>query len=151
MMSEGLQTWSDQALLALCLDPEPFRTGVKGKLMARIAAEAEHRPAVCIRAAQGDWVASEVPGVAIKPLYHDPAHGLSTVLVRMDPGIIYPAHKHHDAEQCLVLEGDLRWEGLEYRAGDFVVARAGSIHPRLTTEHGALLLIVAGQNEFLPA
>ena len=150
-MLDDPRTWSDEALLTLSLDPKPFRPAVKDKLMARIAAEAEYRPAVCIRAAQGDWVASEVPGVAIKPLYHDRDRGLSTVLVRMDPGTNYPSHKHYDAEQCLVLEGDLRWEDLEYRAGDFVVARAGSIHPRLTTEHGTLLLIVAGHNEFLPA
>jgi anti-sigma factor ChrR (cupin superfamily) len=150
-MPDDPGTWGDEALLALCLDPKPVRPAVKEKLMARIAAEAQYRPAVCVRATQGDWVASGVPGIAIKSLYQDPASGLSTVLVRMDPSTTYPEHRHIEAEQCLVLQGDLRWEDLEYRAGDFVVARAGSIHPRLTTEHGNMLLIVSGGNEWLSA
>jgi anti-sigma factor ChrR (cupin superfamily) len=150
-MPQSSEAWSDDILMALSLDPKPLRPAIKEKLMARIAAEAQYRPAVCIRAAQGNWVPTGVPGVAMKPLYRDRSNGLSTVLIRMDAGATYPAHRHIDAEQCLVVEGDLRWDNLEYRAGDFVVAAADSIHPRLTTEHGTVLLIVSGGNEFVTA
>ena len=60
-MPDDPRTWSDEDLMALCLDPKPPRPAARNKLMARIAVEAQYRPAVCIRAAQGDWVASEVP------------------------------------------------------------------------------------------
>ncbi len=150
-MAYAPQTWGDEVLLAVSLDPLPLQPEVKDKLMARVAADAQYRPAVCVRRTQGEWVPSGAPGVAIKPLYRDRSTGLSTVLVRMEPGAAYPAHRHIDAEQCLVVEGDLRWEDVEYSAGDFVVASDGSIHPRLTTTHGNILLIVSGGNEFLPA
>ncbi len=69
----------------------------------------------------------------------------------MEPGSVLPAHRHGDAEQCLVIEGDLRWEDLEYHTGDFVVARAGTRHPQLTTDNGNVLLLVTGDNEFIAA
>ena len=150
-MPDVFETWSDEVLMALSLDPKPLRPVIKERLMTRIAAEAQYRPAVCIRAVQDNWVPTGVPGVAMKPLYRDRSNGLSTVLIRMEAGATYPAHRHLDTEQCLVVEGDLRWEDLEYGAGDFVVASADSIHPRLTTEHGNVLLIVSGGNEFVTA
>ena len=151
MNSDHPRNWDDDALLALALDPITPRPGIRAKLMRRIDAEAEYRPAVSIRAGGGQWVSAGLPGVAIQDLYTDEEAGRKTFLVRMDPGTTVPEHRHIDAEQGLVLEGDLRWEDLEYGAGDFMVAKAGSVHPPLSTRAGNVLFIVAGTNELMSA
>jgi anti-sigma factor ChrR (cupin superfamily) len=61
----------------------------------------------------------------------------------MEPGARIPAHRHLGVEQCLLLEGDLRAGQLEMSAGDFNCSLPGSVHEDLTTEGGALFLIVA--------
>jgi anti-sigma factor ChrR (cupin superfamily) len=62
----------------------------------------------------------------------------------MAPGTSYPAHRHGGAEECFVLEGDLRvGADLHMRAGDFQRAEEGSVHPDQTTDHGCVLLIVS--------
>lgn len=91
------------------------------------------------------------PGIDFQLLYNDPKSGLGTYLLRMAPGSRYPAHRHLDNEQCLLLEGDLRWGSVSYHAGDFLVAGDGTVHPEITTEKGNLQLIIAGKFEILPS
>jgi len=52
----------------------------------------------------------------------------ATVLIRMAPGCGYPAHRHLDVEELLVLEGGYRDATGEYVAGDYVRYPAGSAH-----------------------
>jgi anti-sigma factor ChrR (cupin superfamily) len=55
-----------------------------------------------------------------------------------------PAHRHKSNEQCLVLQGDIEWEGHRYSAGDFLVVSTAHEHTPVTSEKGALILIVGG-------
>jgi anti-sigma factor ChrR (cupin superfamily) len=92
---------------------------------------------------QGPWKPLGSPGVFYKKLLFDPSTGLVTLLVKMEPGARFGAHTHGRTEQCLILEGDLRYsEEKIYRAGDFTWAEAGSVDPALYTVEGNLLLIV---------
>ena len=92
---------------------------------------------------QGDWRPLGAPGVSFKKLHFDKATGLMTMLVKMEPGGRFPEHSHGRTEQCLILEGDLRYSDEKvYRAGDFTWAEAGSIDPALYTVEGNLLLII---------
>ena len=91
---------------------------------------------------EGKWRQGDGPGITYKKLHFDNASGLLTMLVRMEPGAHYPAHRHSLLEQCLVLEGDLIHDGHVYGPGDFTWAEAGSIDPGLHTERGTLLLII---------
>ena len=52
----------------------------------------------------------------------------ATVLIRMAPGCGYPAHRHLDVEEVLVLAGGYRDEHGEHRAGSYVRYPAGSVH-----------------------
>ena len=52
----------------------------------------------------------------------------STVLIRMDPGCGYPAHRHVDVEEVLVLRGGYRDDRGEHRAGTYLRYPAGSVH-----------------------
>jgi anti-sigma factor ChrR (cupin superfamily) len=54
--------------------------------------------------------------------------GDGTVLIRMDPGSSYPAHRHVGVEQVLVLRGGYRDEWGEHRAGAYLRYPAGSEH-----------------------
>ena len=81
-----------------------------------------------------DWQETGVPGVRLVPLFPD--HVVSsgggareaTVLIRMEPGHGYPAHRHLDVEEVLLLQGGYRDERGEHRAGDYVRYEAGSVH-----------------------
>ncbi|HYY95745.1 MAG TPA: cupin domain-containing protein [Pyrinomonadaceae bacterium] len=96
-----------------------------------------------VRAGEGEWRPTADAGVRFKLLFVDRERSTVTTLVRMEPGARIPAHRHLGVEQCLLLEGDLRAGGIEMSAGDFNCSLPGSIHEDLTTEGGALFLIVA--------
>lgn len=96
-----------------------------------------------VRAGDGEWRPTADAGVRFKLLFVDRERSTVTTLVRMEPGARIPAHRHLGVEQCLLLEGDLRAGGIEMSAGDFNCSLPGSVHEDLTTEGGALFLIVA--------
>jgi putative transcriptional regulator len=99
-----------------------------------------------VRAGEGEWRETEDPGVSVKLLYVDRGRETVTTLVRMSPGSRIPRHRHRGAEQCLVLEGDVTSGVHTLSAGDFNCAPEGSVHDELTSERGALLLIVSPES-----
>ena len=75
-----------------------------------------------------EWRATRYPGISLHFLRRDEATNDATVLIRMQPGCSYPAHRHNGIEEVLILQGGYR-DGLGvHRAGDYVVNDAGSIH-----------------------
>lgn len=116
------------------------RPEVRLRLMERIGAPAKAPVAkaqmgTLVRPGDTAWEKA-VPGVEIRPLL-----GKKTMLVRMAPGTYLPEHEHRYGEQCLVLEGSIRSDDMEARAGDFTFMPAGSTHAPLYSETGCLLLI----------
>ncbi len=84
------------------------------------------------------WRATRHPGVAWLPL-HPPdgsaaqgatrgARGESAVLIRMDPGRGYPAHRHLGVEEVLILSGGYRDAGGDHPAGSYLRYEPGSEH-----------------------
>ena len=126
---------------------------LKARLLDRIRSTPQVRPQGTlgsIRAHEGKWRETGLPGVTYKVLFHDREAALVTTLVRLAPGAVYPAHRHNKAEQCLIVEGDLLHDNHQYGPGDFTWAEPGSIDPQLSTRNGALLLIIGGrQTEFI--
>ncbi len=101
-----------------------------------------------VRATQGSWEPVGLQGVLTKQLYVDPIHETVTMLVRMEPGATYPAHRHGGREQCFVLEGDLSYD-IGLGAGDYLCAEVDTTHPISRTEHGCLLLIISSTHDDL--
>jgi anti-sigma factor ChrR (cupin superfamily) len=124
--------------LATGLAAAPMPDAVRERLRMRVRERASGIRVV--RADAGQWM-PVLPGIAIKRLRSDLERRSETNLWRLDAGATIPAHDHHDDEECLVLEGSIIQDGIEYRAGDYLHARAGSRHVPLRTPHGAMLLI----------
>lgn len=141
---------NDASLLAAALagllpddPPEPARAGT---LRARLLDTARRSRTQVIRAEEGDWLPF-VPGIYIKTLRRDPHTGTQTSLWRIAPGAVIPPHPHTSEEECLVLSGSVVHDGVEYLAGDYLLAAPGERHKAFTSPEGALLMI---RGELLP-
>lgn len=95
------------------------------------------------------WRRTPFPGVTFKLLYVDPETRMTTSLLRLDAGAMYPPHRHTAVEQCLVLEGEVRLGRIALKGGDFEYALDGTCHGAITTERGCTLLIVASPDDEL--
>jgi len=98
-----------------------------------------------------DFQATGVDGVSVRKLHVDPVSAQATMLVRMEPGSAYPAHRHAADEICYVLEGELAVGEQRMAAGDFQHVSRGQVHQVQSTTAGCLLLITSSLNdEILP-
>lgn len=102
-----------------------------------------------VRAGEGGWE-PVLAGVAVKRLAFDAERRIATMLIRMLPGTRYPAHRHAQAEECLVIEGDLHvGDELVMHTGDFQRAERDSVHVPQWTENGCLLFITSSLDDDL--
>ncbi len=91
-----------------------------------------------------------MPGILLKPLSVDTAQGRMTALVRMAPGVTYPAHRHTAPEEFYCLEGTCFIGGQLLHPGDYHRAETGTIHHETSTKDGCLILgIFSPNNEML--
>jgi anti-sigma factor ChrR (cupin superfamily) len=131
--------------LVLALLPRRLSEGYRCKLRARILAHV-HRAApegtITLRAEEGDWQAI-APGVTTKTLRIDPTAGMRTILVRMRPQSTLDEHLHGRDEECFVLEGEIFIGNHRLCRGDMHIARAGSVHARIRSPNGAMLMVRA--------
>lgn len=97
------------------------------------------------------WKKTPFPGVTYRLLFADPSTGISTCLLRMAPGSVYPAHKHVAPEQALILEGDCFQGSVYLQTGDYQLADGQTIHEPIRSDGGCLILVMASQHdELLP-
>ena len=110
-------------------------------VLARIESVGTQLPgSVTLRGEEAGW-APLSEGVSFRVLREETNTGRQSLLIRMQPGAVYQPHHHDTDEECLVIEGDLRFGNLELRAGDFHVAFKGTVHPTSRTITGCLLHI----------
>jgi anti-sigma factor ChrR (cupin superfamily) len=89
-----------------------------------------------------EWRGTRYEGIFLHALRRDEETGDSTVLIRMEPGCGYPAHRHNGVEEILILQGGYRDQQGEHRAGDYVLNEAGSEHhPVALCEAEACIMI----------
>ena len=130
---------TDELTLSVPLqDPNP---SVRQRLLDRIGVppKAQHLDdkMKLVRASETPWRPLPISGVEIRPLL-----GQKTLLVKMQPGAVYPTHEHWYAEQCYILEGSvIDSTGVTAFAGDFICMPAGSTHGEIRTETGCVFLL----------
>ena len=73
-------------------------------------------------------------GVSIHFYRSDRESGHAAVMIRMEPGCGYPAHRHVGAEELLVLRGGFRDEHGEWRAGQYARFETGTAHAPIALE-----------------
>ncbi len=117
------------------------QASAEGPLASTAAAAPVSDGLLVVKDGGAPWSRTEYPGVELRVLYVDKQRQQSTVLVRMAPGSVYPAHAHHGAEECLVLEGDLRFGSQVLKRGDFLRTGPGYEQTTQTTEEGCLLYL----------
>lgn len=82
-------------------------------------------------------------GVALKPLYADPAHPEEIRLVRFDAGVRLPAIDMPGGEEIFVIEGRFCDEHGAYRPGSWIRFPPGSRHAP-STDEGCVLYVKKG-------
>ncbi len=102
-------------------------------------------PSLIVRSRDVKWRPYSVPGISIGRLYMDKEKRQITCLMRLEPGVTFPLHRHADSEEVFVLEGDLIVEGEVCYQGDYIRSVPGSTHSPVT-EGGCLLLIKSSTN-----
>ena len=135
---------------AAIAEPRAPAPELRTRLLARVRALPSIKHAIepvpgiqFLLRADGEWSEVGVPGVQIKYLHVDPTRRYVRTLVRMAAGARFPAHRHQDREETLLLEGDLRIDGQDMSPGDYCVAQGGTVHGMLSTEDGAMFLALA--------
>ncbi|MCA9499966.1 MAG: cupin domain-containing protein [Nitrospirales bacterium] len=150
--------------LGTAATPVPPPSSLRATLLKRIAAEQEtHQQALrakpagpledagltFVRSVDDLWK-EILPGILLKPLFLDKAHGRMTALARMAPHSRYAPHKHTAPEEFYVLEGTCFIGGQLLHEGDYHRAEVGTVHHETSTENGCLMLMIfSPKNEIL--
>ena len=130
--------------LLLSLKPVVPPAALRARVLARVARDAEAdamqgRAIVTVPASNDGW-ADLAPKVRGKRVYTDGV--AESWLIRLEAGAHAPSHDHPAAEECLVLEGSIRYlEGSTLHAGDYEMVRPGAHHSELVSDTGALLFL----------
>ena len=134
------------------LGSAPARADLPAQRLAQLRDRVLHRideeqalatPYVTIREDDGAWI-EFAPLMTKKILNVNRATGIESYLLRLLPGAVLGRHQHDQDELCLVLEGDVSFDEVHLKAGDFHFACKGSWHGRASTVHGALLFLQSG-------
>jgi anti-sigma factor ChrR (cupin superfamily) len=125
------------------VDPPP-------SLRDRVLAAAKAPGRYTIHNSSADWADSGLPGIRTKVLAVDKVHGVVTLLIRAEPGAVYPSHHHSGSEECYVLSGSIVIDGRILRPGDFHHADGESDHGEIMTTEGAEVLLVGAVADYMP-
>ena len=134
---------SSVALIAPPLEPPAH-------VRERVLAAARTPVRYTVWAADATWLDTGLPGVRSRVLAVDTARALVTLVIRAEPGAVYPSHKHHGPEECFIISGSVVIDGRVLRAGDFHHADEDSEHGEITTTEGAEVLIIGAVDDYLP-
>ena len=117
----------------------------------RVLAKARKPATYTVRAADASWIDTGLPGIRARVLAVDNRQSLVTLVIRAEPGAVYPSHKHHGPEECFVISGSVVIDGRVLRAGDFHHADEDSDHGEISTTEGAEVFLVGAIEDYLPA
>lgn len=146
-LSTALSAWRGQDL------PRP--APLWDSLLQRISQSSQKQPpqkapVAVASAAQSslaqDWPEPQwqqaAPGITCKLLSTDDEKKVTSMLVRLAPGISYPPHRHAGVEELFLLEGELWIEDRLLFPGDFNRASPGTSDQRVYSETGCMCLLI---------
>ena len=145
--SEVARLYEAATTIALSLPPQEPPSRVRDRLREAIGKPTRYT----VWAADSEWTDTGLPGIRARVLAVDTARSLVTLVIRAEPGSVYPSHKHHGPEECFVISGSVVIDGRVLSAGDFHHADENSEHREITTTDGAEVLIIGAVEDYLPA
>jgi ChrR Cupin-like domain len=89
------------------------------------------------------------PGISCKILAADAARDRVSMLVRLEPGVAYPPHRHADVEELHLLDGELWINERKLFPGDFYRAVGGSSDERVWSETGCTCFLTTSPSDTL--
>ncbi len=95
-----------------------------------------------------DWSPSDFDGIETKVLWSEPETGRSTILFKLAPGAIVPAHTHTDVEQTWVLSGTFADHEGEAGPGHYIWRPAGNRHEAYSPTGAVILSMFGKPNDF---
>jgi anti-sigma factor ChrR (cupin superfamily) len=144
--------FDDITLLAIAESLEKASPGadVKARLMARLGNAPGLPKGFALSPASEGWFAHPLPGIRMKVLAINRSRDAATLLIDAAPGARFPPHHHNGDEECYVISGDVNTLGRRLGPGDFLHADEGTDHGELSTETGALVLLVVRPQDYIP-
>jgi quercetin dioxygenase-like cupin family protein len=121
-----------------------------GRLAKRIASQAGTPPFVPSSEplVKPEWEEA-APGIHVKILARNAEIDSVSMLVRLDPGTDYPAHRHAGTEELHLLHGILKVDDRTLYPGDFIHAEAGSVDHRVWSETGCTCFLMTSTDDAL--
>ncbi len=98
--------------------------------------------------AELDWEQVS-PGIWCKVLATDDERKRVSMLVRLAPGVVYPAHTHSGVEELHLLDGELWIDDRKLFAGDYNRAEAGSSDDLVWSETGCTCVLITSPEDVL--
>ncbi|WP_090436875.1 cupin domain-containing protein [Duganella sp. CF458] len=95
-----------------------------------------------------EWGNSGIPGVQTCSTWTG-SDGDGGYLAKFQAGARFPKHAHHGWEQIYVLEGVIRFNGIEMRAGDVLQVQEGDQHEAHAVEEALLFVAHHGGIQIL--
>lgn len=130
------------------LDAAPERMArLRDRVMQRVDDDIANAAAsfITIHPDDGAWI-ELTPKIKKKVLFANPETGTEAYLLKAEAGAEAPPHVHAHDEHCLVLEGEVIFDGgIHLRKGDYHFAPGGSEHGVARTDVGVLVYIQTGQ------
>ncbi|MGH7393848.1 MAG: cupin domain-containing protein [Candidatus Rokuibacteriota bacterium] len=97
-----------------------------------------------------DWQPSRLgTGISVKILRRDEQTGGLTVLLRIDPGGSFPAHRHPAGEEVFVVEGQVRIGTDRLGQGDYLYTEPQGVHAVWSESGGTILVMLPKPVEIL--
>jgi quercetin dioxygenase-like cupin family protein len=121
-----------------------------GRLAKRIASQADTPPFVPSSEplVKPEWEEA-APGIHVKILARSTEIDSVSMLVRLDPGTDYPAHRHAGTEELHLLHGILKVDDRTLYPGDFIHSEAGSVDHRVWSETGCTCFLMTSTEDAL--
>jgi hypothetical protein len=123
---------------------------LRGRLAQRIAADTGRE--ACLPEL-GEWAEPQweeaAPGLSYKLLATDWEQDRVSMLVRLAPGVEYPAHRHAGVEELHLLEGELWIDERKLYPGDYNRAEPGTADKRVWSETGCTCVLITSSKDLL--
>jgi anti-sigma factor ChrR (cupin superfamily) len=126
-------------------------TSLWARLTRRLTVDFDGEPSV---APEARWIEDPewkevAPGISCKLLATDTANERVSMLVRLAPGVAYPAHSHAGVEELHLLDGELWIDDRKLHPGDYNRCEPGTADGHVWSETGCTCVLVTSFNDIL--